>query len=260
MKITALAVTTFREEVRRKVFLFLLLFAGVMIASSWIFSFFTGSEEMKIIKDMGLTSIWLAGTVIAMVMGIRMIPGEIDKRTIYTILSKPISRTEYLLGKYFGGMLTLAANTAIMAVVFMIVVAIKSHQVQPPQPVDFRLLEQVLLAYLQFCLLLAMTLMFSTFLTPIMNGSISLFALIVGNLSDTLLDVIKMSRNAVVEAGLRVLYYLVPNWQNFSVQDALVRGDEPIAASYVAKIALYGILYTVILLIIAVQAFRNQEV
>ncbi|MBI3947765.1 MAG: ABC transporter permease subunit [Armatimonadetes bacterium] len=260
MRITALAVNTFREEVRRKVFLFLLLFAGVMIATSWIFSFFTGTEEMKIIKDMGLTSIWLAGTIIAMVMGIRMIPGEIDKRTIYTILSKPISRTEYLLGKFFGGALTLAANTAIMAVVFMTVVAVKSHQVEPPQPVDFRLLGQVLLAYLQFCLLLSMTLMFSTFLTPIMNGAISLFVLIVGNLSDTLLDVIKLSKNMVVEAGLRVLYYLVPNWQNFSVQDALVRGDEKVALAYVAKIALYGILYTVILLIIAAQSFRNQEV
>ncbi|MDH7568177.1 MAG: ABC transporter permease subunit [Armatimonadota bacterium] len=260
MRIAAIAITTFREEVRRKVFLFLLLFAAVMIATSWIFSFFTGSEEMKIVKDMGLSSIQLAGVIIAMVMGIRMIPGEIDKRTIYAILSKPVTRTEYLLGKFLGGALTLAANTAVMGTLFMLVVAVKSHQVQPPQPVDFRLLEQVLLAYVQFCLLLAMTLMFSTFLTPIMNGSISLFVLIVGNLSDTLLDIIRMSKSVMVEIGLRVLYYVIPNWQNFSVQDALVRGDEAIPLSYVAKIVLYGVLYTVALLIIATQAFHNQEV
>ena len=102
MRISALAITTFREEVRRKVFLFLLLFAGVMIATSWIFSFFTGSEELKVVKDMGLTSITLAGVAIAMVMGIRMLPGEMDKRTIYTILCKPVTRSEYLVGKFLG--------------------------------------------------------------------------------------------------------------------------------------------------------------
>ena len=256
MKIAALAINTFREEVRRKVFLFLLLFAGVMIATSWIFSFFTGSEELKIVKDMGLTSIWLAGAIIAMVMGIRMVPGEIDKRTIYAILCKPVTRTEYLIGKFLGGALTLDAITGIMAVVFMTVVAIKSHQVQPPQPADFRLLYQILVVYMQFCLLLAMTLTFSTFLTPVMNGSISLFVLIVGNLSDTLLDIINRSKNVLVEVGLRALYYLIPNWANFSVQDALVRGTDPVPFSYVARI----VLYTVILLIIATQAYRTREV
>lgn len=258
MKISALAINTFREEVRQKIFLFLLLFAAVMIATSWIFSFFTGSEELKVVKDMGLTSITLAGAAIAMVMGIRILPNEKEKRTIFTILCKPVSRTEYLVGKFLGGALTLAVNTAIMALVFMVVVFFKSHQLQ--QPADFRLLEQVFLAYLQFCLLLAMTLMFSTFLTPIMNGSISLFVLIVGNLSDTLMDIVRLTKSSLVEVGVRTLYYLLPNWQNFSVQDALVRGDEPVAISFVAKIAVYGILYTVILLIIAAQSFRNQEV
>ena len=258
MRISALAITTFREEVRRKVFLFLLLFAGVMIATSWIFSFFTGSEELKVVKDMGLTSITLAGVAIAMVMGIRMLPGEMDKRTIYTILCKPVTRGQYLVGKFLGGAITLAANTLIMGAVFMIVVAIKSKQLG--EPIDFRLLQQVFLAYLQFCVLLAMTLMFSTFLTPIMNGAVALFVLIVGNLSDTLIDIIKMSKSALVEVGLRVLYNLIPNWQNFSIQEALVRGEDPVPLSFVMKIALYGILYTVMLVLIATQVFRNREV
>lgn len=259
-KIAALAINTFREEVRRKVFLFILLFAGVMFATSIVFSFLTPTEDVKIVKDMGLTSIWLAGTVLAMVMGIRMLPGEVDKRTIYTLLCKPVSRSEYLIGKFLGGALTLLMNTVIMAAVFMIVVAVKAHQGDKPEPTDFRLLYQVVLVYLQFCLLLAMTLMFSTVLTPIMNGAISLFVLIVGNLSDTLLDVIKLGKSEIVRVGLRMIYYLVPNWQNFSVQDALVRGDEAVPVTYVARIALYGILYTIILMIIATQAFRNKEV
>ncbi|HOM81703.1 MAG TPA: ABC transporter permease subunit [Armatimonadota bacterium] len=258
MRISALAITTFREEVRRKVFLFLLLFAGVMIATSWIFSFFTGSEELKVVKDMGLTSITLAGVAIAMVMGIRMLPGEMDKRTIYTILCKPVTRSEYLIGKFLGGALTLAANTVIMGLVFLVVVFIKSKQLD--QAMDFRLTYQIVLAYLQFCVLLALTLMLSTFVTPVMNGSISLFVLIVGNLSDTIVDIINMSKSAVVEIGLRILYYLVPNWQHFSVQDTLVRGEEAVPLLYVLKIALYGILYTAILMVIATQAFRNREV
>jgi ABC-type transport system involved in multi-copper enzyme maturation permease subunit len=207
---------------------------------------------------MGLTSITLAGVAIAMVMGIRMLPGEMDKRTIYTILCKPVTRSEYLVGKFLGGALTLAANTAIMGVVFMIVVFIKSMQLH--QDMDFRLVYQVVLAYLQFCVLLSLTLMLSTFVTPVMNGSISLFVLIVGNLSDTIVDIINMSKSAVVEVGLRVLYYLVPNWQHFSVQDTLVRGEEAVPLSYVLKIVAYGVVYAAILIIIATQAFRNREV
>jgi len=258
MKIGALAMTTFRQEVRRKVFLFLLLFAGVMIATSWIFSFFTGAEELKVVKDMGLTSISLAGIAIAMVMGISMLPGEMDKRTIYTILCKPVTRSEYLVGKFLGGALTLAANTAIMGLVFMVVVFIKSHQLH--QAMDFRLVYQIILTYLQFCLLLSLTLMLSTFVTPVMNGSISLFVLIVGNLSDTVVDIIKLTKSALVQVGMRILYYLIPNWQNFSVQDTLVRGEDPVPFSYVAKIIIYGILYIAILMVIATQAFHNREV
>jgi len=259
MRIAALAMNTFREEVRRKVFLFLLLFVGVMIAASLIFSFFTPSEELKIVKDMGFTAIWLAGTAIAIVMGVRMIPGEIDKRTIYTILCKPVNRTEYLVGKFLGGALTLAANTAVMALIFIGVVVVKGKMAGSFTIKDLLLLQQVLLFYVQFCLLLATSLMLSTCVTQIMNGSISLFVLIVGNMSDTVMDIIRRANNVLAETGLRILYYLVPNWQTFSIQDTLVRGD-PVAVSYIAKIILYGVIYTVILLIIAAQAFRTREV
>jgi hypothetical protein len=121
-KVAAIALNTFREAVRNKVLYFLLIFAIFMMGSSMIISSLSISTPEKLIKNMGLFSIDFIGFLIAMFVGVYMVYNELDKRTIYTIVSKPIGRSEFILGKFFGLLLTIYVNLIIMAVFFFAVI------------------------------------------------------------------------------------------------------------------------------------------
>ncbi len=114
-RVVYIALNTYRETVRDKVLYNLLLFALILIGSSYILGQISVYQEVKIIKDLGLAAIAVFGTVIAIFIGIGLVSKEIDKRSLYGLLSKPVSRFEFLLGKYFGLCLTLAVNVIIMA-------------------------------------------------------------------------------------------------------------------------------------------------
>ena len=114
-KIGHIAINTYRETIRDKVLYNLVLFALIMIGSSYILGQISVYQEVKIIKDLGLAAISVFGTVIAIFIGIGLVSKEIDRRTLYSLLSKPVSRLEFLLGKYLGLCLTLAVNVVIMS-------------------------------------------------------------------------------------------------------------------------------------------------
>jgi ABC-type transport system involved in multi-copper enzyme maturation permease subunit len=120
-KVAAIALNTFREAVRNKVLYFLLIFAIFMMGFSMVISTLSISAPEKLIKNMGLFSIDFIGFLIAMFVGVYMVYNELDKRTIYTIVSKPIGRSEFVLGKFFGLLLTIYVNVIIMAAFFFAV-------------------------------------------------------------------------------------------------------------------------------------------
>ena len=115
VKILTIAVNTFREAVRDKILYSLLIFALLMIGSSVFISTLSIGDQVKIIKDMGLSMISLFGTLIAIFVGVGLVYKEIEKRTIYTIIAEPIGRHKFLMGKYCGLILTLLVEIAIMA-------------------------------------------------------------------------------------------------------------------------------------------------
>ncbi|MBI4640616.1 MAG: ABC transporter permease, partial [Candidatus Tectomicrobia bacterium] len=124
MKIRAIAVNTFREAIRDRVLYSLLFFALFMIGSSALLGTLTIGEQVKVIKDLGLASISVFGLFIAIFVGIGLVYKEIERRTIYTIIAKPIRRYEFLIGKYLGLVLTLLVEVAVMAVGFSLLITL----------------------------------------------------------------------------------------------------------------------------------------
>ncbi len=120
-KILAVALNTFKEAVRNKVLYFLLVFAVLIIGLSTFLSDLSITGPEKMIKDIGLASIDFFGFLIAVLVGITLIYNEIEKRTIYTIISKPIDRSQFILGKYFGLLITVYVNVIFMSIVFFTV-------------------------------------------------------------------------------------------------------------------------------------------
>jgi len=163
-KIAFISLNTYRETVRDKVLYNLVLFALIMIAGSYVLGQISVYQEVKIIKDLGLASIAVFGSVIAIFIGIGLVSKEMDKRTLYSLLPKPISRVHFILGKYFGLCLTLAVNVTIMTVGLYALLFAMTRSFEPA------LLKAIYLLYFEMALLTALALLFSTFTSSILSA------------------------------------------------------------------------------------------
>ncbi|MCX7044331.1 MAG: ABC transporter permease [Candidatus Sumerlaeota bacterium] len=119
-KVFAIAINTFREAVRNRILYIILIFAILMLVFSGVLKNFTISDDQRMIQNFGMAAINLFGVLIAIFIGITLIYNELEKKTIYTIVSKPIDRSHFLLGKYFGLLLTIYVNVLIMTLFFLI--------------------------------------------------------------------------------------------------------------------------------------------
>jgi ABC-type transport system involved in multi-copper enzyme maturation permease subunit len=251
-KIGYVALNTYRETVRDKVLYNLVLFALLMIAASYVLGKISIYQEVKIIKDLGLASISIFGMVIAIFIGIGLVSKEIDKRTLYGILPKPISRSQFLLGKYFGLCLTLAVNVLVMTAGLYALLFFME------EPFDPALLKAVFLIFLQLALLVAIAILFSTFTSSILAGLFAGFFYVAGYLSVELKNLETVVTSPFLPQLSELLYYLLPNFKNFDVKSAVVAGD-PVAWSRLGWSSLYAVLYVALLLVASCWIFRRKN-
>jgi ABC-type transport system involved in multi-copper enzyme maturation permease subunit len=260
---TALVIArnTVSEALRRKILNAFFLVGVAMIVLIFAFQSLQARQELTLIKGMGLGIISLAGILITVILSINLIPTEIERRTIYTILSKPVRRHEFLLGKYFGALLTILFNIGLMTVVFVLAVAAK--QVMSQQPVDaLNLLKGGLMTYMQLLLLCSLAVFLSVFLTPLVNFFLTLSLFIIGNLSSYTQDLAKNSSNVILKGFFTAVHYLVPNFGNFQYSNPLLNPDVQVKseALFLTQNVIYAVVYSAVLLILAVLVFDRREV
>src|SRR5207253_11226608 len=154
-RITVIALNTFRETLRDKILYNLVFFGLLLIGSSILLSTLTIGEQVKIIEDIGLASINLFGVIIAIFVGIGLVSKEIEKRTIYSIIAKPVPRYLFLLGKYSGLALTLFVNVSIMAAGFFLALLASGVTVQ------LALLKAIGLIFMELLVITAVAVLFS---------------------------------------------------------------------------------------------------
>jgi ABC-type transport system involved in multi-copper enzyme maturation permease subunit len=251
-KIAYIALNTYRETVRDKVLYNLVLFALLMIGSSYVLGSISVYQEIKIIKDLGLASISIFGMVIAIFIGIGLVSKEIEKRTLYGILPKPISRSQFLLGKYFGLCLTLLVNVAVMTVGLYLLLFLMKEPFAPP------LLKAIFLIYLELALLVAVAILFSTFTSPVLAGLFTGFLYVAGYFASDLRNMDSVVESEILPQATRVLSYLLPNFKNFDVKAAVVAGD-PVPWSHLAWASTYAALYITLLLVASCWIFRKAN-
>ena len=246
------ALNTYRETVRDKVLYNLVLFALLMIGSSYILGKISVYQETKIIKDLGLAAISVFGMVIAIFIGIGLVSKEMEKRTLYSVLPKPISRSQFLLGKYFGLCLTLLVNVAVMTVGLYVLLWLMKH------PFDPALLKAIFLIYVNLALLVAVAILFSTFTSSMLAGLFSGFVYVAGYFSSDLKNLDSVVESPFLPPVTRVLYYLLPNFKNFDVKAAVVAGD-PVPWSQLGWATAYAAIYVALLLVGSCWIFRTRD-
>lgn len=254
-----IARSTISEALRRKVLNAFLMVGVAMIVLTFAFQTLSPRAELTLIKGMGLGIISLAGIFITVILAINLIPNEIERRTIYTILSKPVRRHEFLLGKYFGALGTIAINIGLMSIAFVLAVIVKN----PAGTVTaLNLFKGVLMIYMQLLLLSSLAIFFSVFLSPLVNFFLTMSLFIVGNMSTFTQDLAKTNHNPLVKGFFTVVHYLVPNFGNFQFQNPLINPDVQVKseALFLGQNVIYALVYSAVLLILAILVFDRREV
>jgi ABC-type transport system involved in multi-copper enzyme maturation permease subunit len=261
----AIAVNVFRESVRDKVFYNLVLFALLMTASSYLIGQLTAGQDVKIIKDLGLAATSMFGLFIAVFIGIGLVSKEVERRSIYSLVAKPVSRAQLVLGKYCGLALTLGANIAVMAIALYAVLAYSSWGVSPEAraawdapALDPALLKALALIFLELMLVTALALFFSTFSSPMLSAALTVGLYIAGHFSGDLRNFQQVLDSPAAVALARGLYWVLPNLAQFDVKSDVVHGVQ-VPAGYLAMTAAYAALYIAMLLSIASLIFSRRD-
>jgi len=252
VKIPAIALNTFREAVRNKVF-YLLLFFGVFFAfSSRFVSMLSVGDQQKVLMDVGLGSIHFFSVLVAIFTGINLVYKEIEKKTIYNILSKPITRLEFVLGKFAGLALTLLVALASMALLFFLFLFVTTGSFAPRCLIFFGLL------YIELLIITSLSLVFSSFSTPILSSIFTVTLYLVGQVLWTFQEFKTRLHEPFSRYVATALYYLLPNLDKFNVKNEVVM-DMPLPGGRLLAAAAYGIVYVAALLTLAVVIFRRRE-
>ncbi len=257
MNIKVIAKTTFEDALRKKILNIFLIVTLALIAFSVSFSFLTMREEITIIKSFGLGIIAISGMFMAVILGVYLIPTEVENRTIFTLLAKPVHRYEFLLGKFLGAIMAIIANLFLMSLAFFIMATWRNHWVP-----EWQLWKGILMIFFQLLLLTGVAIFFSTFLTPVVNFFLTTAVYIIGSLSEVTMSMAnKDTLNPVVKAFYWVIHYLIPNFANFFTQNPLIHPNVVIRSElqYYAQNILYAIVYTSVLMIIAILVFDRKD-
>ncbi|MBI5708481.1 MAG: ABC transporter permease [Armatimonadetes bacterium] len=259
--IVSIATTTLGEAIRRRVLLVILL-AGLLLLSIL--------PGMSVLSTRGQTSNLIStmffviqGTsvLISIVLTVYMIPNEIERRTIYTILCKPVSRWQFLLGKYFGAVLSVGLMMGLMTLVSL---ALFYIQLRPSPSALVELVQGPLMFFVQMCLLTAVTIFFSTFASPLVNFFLSTGIYLMGTTLSTLYDSFTKNpeTHPVVKSAANVITMILPNFSLYNVSNPLVHSEVKVqnTLTYYVNAAGYGIIYVAALLIAGMLIFDKREV
>lgn len=252
MRILTVAQNTFREAVRDKVLYVLLFFAAAAIFGSKALGWISIGQDIKIVKDISLAATSIFGVLVAIFVGASLIYKEIDKRTLYTILSRPMHRYEFVLGKYLGLVAVLAVAVLVMSGTAAVYVLLLGGSL------DAVYFLAVLLIFWKLLLVTAFALLMSSLSSPILGAIIVFCAYVFGHATAVFRDLPPQFDGTLAKRILEVAYYVIPNLSNFDIRAEAANGVE-INPAFVLWVLAYGLGYTAVLLVLASLAFERKD-
>ena len=255
MKITSIALNTFRESARDRALYNLALLAVLLVVASLVAGRIAVGQEAKIIIDLGLSAMTVFGVLIAILLGIGLVSKDIENGAIANVLSKPVRRSEFILGKYFGLCLTLFLSSVATAAAIAVALIYAQGGVAAAQ---LRLWPAAWLIFLELAIITAVTLLFSCFSSPTLSALFALLVFLIGRWSPDLKLLAETSSSAVARAVSRALYHLLPNLANFNYINETARG-ETAPWRMVAGNTAYAVFYIAATLAAAALIFNRRN-
>jgi Cu-processing system permease protein len=253
-RIGYIAFNTFREAVRDRVLYNLIAFALLLSGAAILVGEISIDIERLVVVNLGLTAVSLFGVVIAIFIGIGLVSKEIDKRTLYTVLSRPVRRWEFVVGKFFGLTGTLVVNTFVMAIGVLLALLYVAHKFEKT---DVWVLVALYFIVLQLLIVCALTLFFSSFSTPLLSALFTFALFVIGSLAGDLRGLAKITPGVGgwLASGIA---YLVPNFSALNVVNQVAHGDA-IPGRLILYNSLYALLYSSMAIAGAVLIFERRN-
>jgi ABC-type transport system involved in multi-copper enzyme maturation permease subunit len=253
-RIVHIAANTFREAVRDRVLYNLIAFAVLLSGASILVGQISIDIERLVVINLGLTAVSLFGIVIAIFIGIGLVSKEIDKRTLYTVLSRPVRRWEFIVGKYFGLAGTLIVNTFFMAIGVFAALLYVSHKFIHSDAVVFVALYFIVLEFLIIC---SLALLFSSFSSPLLSAVFTFSLFVIGSFAEDLRGFAGMAQGIARWLTIATSY-LIPNLSAFNVITSVAHGQS-VPAQLILQNTLYALFYSAMVLSGAVLIFERRN-
>lgn len=284
-KIYQIAKNTFRESMRDKVLYVIVLFALMMMLVSLGLGWISVGEQLQVVQHFSLATLSSFGALIAVFVGTGLIYKEIDKRTIYIILSKPVRRYQFLLGKFFGLMAVLALALIGMCVVSLLFVAYVAYTAPSDIPVWTSRVNwswyvlAIAMIYLEIAIVISLAILFGTLSSPILSAIFTFTAYLIGQISNTVAymfnEFIPAKESVVAQTGEYLtdiassgywllkplslaIFYVLPDLQHFQFRNQVVFGPAPTLSQIINSIG-YAAGYSSVVLLIAIILFDRRR-
>lgn len=251
-QLLAIATNTFKETIRDRVLAVIVVFALVMIAGGlWLGSISLG-EQGRMMKDFGLTAVTFFGLIVAVFVAASLVHKEVEKRTVFVLFSKPVSRASFIAGKFLGLCGTMAIVLAGMGLFLFVIVLVVDRS--PSGMV----LVAVLMIYVQLLAVMAVTIFFSTLSSAILASVLGICVFVAGQLSQNVLALTRLGKNPVTEVLSWVVYVVIPNLSAVDVKAGVV-GEQTLSWEQTGLWTAYLLAYVVVVLALGVLVFRRKE-
>ena len=252
-KIVAIALNTAREAVRNRILYSILFFAVLLVAISAVFGAASIGDQTKYMKDFSLMSVSLFGVIIAIVLGVNLLHQELGRKTIFNILSKPVARWQFIVGKFFGLLATLSLIVAVMSGGVVACFVLVSGTL------DWGLIVASFATLLEIMVVIAVALFFSSLVvTPSLAGMFTAATFIAGRSASYLLYFLKDDQPPMLQSLAHALYWALPRLDRFTIADRVVYGVLP-DPSYLVTLVGYSIAYAAIVLLLSIGIFARRE-
>jgi len=259
-QVLAIASTTLGEAIRRRVLLIILMVGLSFLIIAPSLSQLTPRGQTGVLRDMTLGILNITAAILAVTLTVYLIPNEVERRTIYTILSKPVQRWQFLVGKFLGSVAALTLMVGLMTVVLVVAFALQQGTTDPGDLAP--LIKAPFLMIFKMSLLAAVAMFFSTFVTPVVNFFLAGLVYVFGTLLNPFFESVTTQKNAgVVNLVSKITHYAFPNFSNLDMKsgaamESQLRGSE---AVYMFNGVIYALIYCSILVALAVLIFDRKE-
>lgn len=242
------------ENSRKQVFHVLCLLMLTVIASSTLLSIFTQGVQIKILKDLCMTCMLFGGAAMAIALGSSGIPSDVESRTIHPLIARPLTRAQYVMGKFIGTFITVSLGVAAMALAFAFLILMFQRGF------DTYLALAVLFTLLEVAIIAAIATTLSTFATPAVTAVLTFVAYVGGTIKIGYLgSLIERSSDGLTKAAYSLIYHVLPNLECFNLKTSLVHQDA-VPAAYLGQVAIYGVCYVAFVLVLGMSFFASREV